>query len=178
MEAAAKGGDSAGGSFVIPDPLLQPMVEFEYEVSFFFFEGEFMYAMYNGEGRNEGSDGASIDTPTVDADAGAPPLPDASDTANRWSLRVYQPTPADMAFALKFVQWNSCSRQIQRVDACRMCSSGESRWGSGVLLLMEVEDYNCWLSLGDLQEQRPELFECFMDRIAASLQAFISAKAD
>ncbi len=177
-------GNSDG--FPIPDPLLQPMIDFSYEVSFFFFEGEFMFAMYNGE-PDEGSNtesGSRIGPSTTDS-AGAGDcaellhssalLPDADETVKRWSLRVYDPTEEDMAFALKFVDWNGCLRQIQRIDACRLRSSdGESR----SLLLMEVEDYNCWLSLGDLQQQRPDLFKHFIDRLAASLHTFIAGNKD
>jgi len=159
----SSGGDSDSSRFVIPDPLLQPMIDFQYEVSFVFFEGEFMYAM-----SNKGSSGGGECAPELSS----------SDAEKRWSLCVYDPTEEDMAFAWKFVRWNDCSRQIQRVDACRLTASafdGEEGDGDGgLLLLMEVEDYNCWLSLGDLLEQRAELFKHFVDRLAASLQAFVA----
>lgn len=39
---------------------------------------------------------------------------------------------------------------------------------------MEVEDYNCWLSLGDLASQRPVLLHKFVDRLAIRLFDFVS----
>ena len=186
MEAAKRGDGGGGGhdGFVISDPLLQPMVAFEYEVSFFFFEGEFRYAMYNGGNagsemlKYEDEDGNPIDADgnPIEATEGPGALLDgASDAAKRWSLRVYDPTEQDMVFAKKFVDWNKCSRQIQRVDACRLRSSDG---GGGSLLLMEIEDYNCWLSLAELLDQRPELFEHFMDSLAASLQTFVAGNVE
>jgi hypothetical protein len=197
MEAAkSDGGDiGTGGGFVISDPLLQPMVAFDYEVSFFFFENEFVYAMYNGGNQPsvevvayEDDDGNPVDADgnPIEATEGSSALPDAaSDAAKRWRLQVYEPTAEDMAFAKQFVDWNRCSRQIQRVDACRLRSSvtpsdggGSGTDGGRALLLMEVEDYNCWLSLAELQEQRPELFEQFMDTLAASLQKFVAGNVE
>ena len=39
--------------------LIQPMIDFSYEVSFYYFENEFMYAMYNGAEEDEG-EGAKL----------------------------------------------------------------------------------------------------------------------
>ena len=135
--------------------LIQPMVEFSCEISFFYFEGDFMYAVSNG------SD--SVADPTVDvADA------QAAATAKRWALTMYDPTTADLEFAQQFVEWNKCHRQIQRIDACRLVATG-------ALLLMEIEDYNCWLSLQDVEEQRPQLLKKFVDRLALSLKNFVTS---
>jgi hypothetical protein len=64
-------------------------VDFEYEVSFYFMDGEFEYAMY------------------------------APDPSARWQLASYDATGADLAFAREFVEWNAIEHGIQRVDACR-----------------------------------------------------------
>ena len=143
--------------------VIQPMVEFLYEVSFFFFNGEFMYAMYNGA---DSSDSSSTSE-------------ELDETAKRWTLRVYDPTDADLEFAQRFVDWNACTRQIQRVDACRICArAGEGVEDAGPLLLMELEDYCCWLSLAELADQRPPLLEKFVDSLAASLKQFAAGDCD
>jgi hypothetical protein len=94
------GADSIGLEFLTRDDLLQrevpsgetliqPAVDFEYEVSFYFMDGEFEYAMYA-------------------------PSPKA-----RWQLAPYEASKADLAFAQEFVEWNAIEHGIQRVDACR-----------------------------------------------------------
>ncbi|MTE18053.1 hypothetical protein F0L17_02685 [Streptomyces sp. TRM43335] len=72
-----------------PDLLVQPKVDFRYEVSFYFVDRDFRYALY------------------------------APDPARRWELERYEPTTADLAFARRFVEWNAVDHGIQRVDACR-----------------------------------------------------------
>lgn len=69
--------------------LIQPAVDFVYEVSFYFINDCFAYAMY------------------------------APDPAKRWALTEYQPTDADLEFARRFIAWNTIRHGIQRVDACR-----------------------------------------------------------
>ncbi|MER5889915.1 hypothetical protein ABT160_39330 [Streptomyces sp. NPDC001941] len=69
--------------------LVQPLVPFLYEVSFYFVGRVFHYALHA-------------------------PDPDA-----RWDLRTYEPTADDLAFAQRFVDWNDVEYGIQRVDACR-----------------------------------------------------------
>lgn len=69
--------------------LVQPRIRFEYEVSFYFIDRAFQYALYA-------------------------PRPD-----RRWELKPYRPTDADLAFAQRFVDWNDIEQGIQRVDACR-----------------------------------------------------------
>ena len=71
------------------DMLIQPAVDFAYEVSFFFLDGAYEYALY------------------------------APDTKARWELVQYAATGADLAFAREFVEWNPMGHGIQRVDACR-----------------------------------------------------------
>lgn len=71
------------------DAIVQPLVDIAYEVSFYFVDHTFVYAMY---------------TP---------------DPAARWQLEPYHPTEADLAFARRFIEWNDIDHGVQRVDACR-----------------------------------------------------------
>jgi hypothetical protein len=71
------------------DVLVQPCVDFAYEVSFYFVDHDFQYALY------------------------------APHTDRRWQLEPYEPTDGDLAFARRFIQWNGLGHGIQRVDACR-----------------------------------------------------------
>ncbi|ACZ88342.1 hypothetical protein [Streptosporangium roseum] len=92
------GADSIGLEFVTRDRLegaafdgvlVQPRVRFCYEVSFYFIDRAFQYALHA-------------------------PRPD-----RRWVLERYAPTAADLEFAQRFVDWNDIDHGIQRVDACR-----------------------------------------------------------
>ncbi|CAM5516820.1 hypothetical protein SAVIM338S_03873 [Streptomyces avidinii] len=90
-----QGADSIGLSFT-PRPdcapgefLIQPRVDFAYEVSFYFVDDAFQYALH------------------------------APDPSRRWELTPYEPTGADLDFARAFVDWNTLDHGIQRVDACR-----------------------------------------------------------
>ncbi len=69
--------------------LVQPLIDFTYEVSFYFIGREFHYAM------------------------------NAPEPTRRWELQHYEPTAADLEFAQRFVDWNDLIHGIQRVDACR-----------------------------------------------------------
>eukprot|EP00392_Amoebophrya_sp_AT5.2_P010275 g10335.t1 len=137
------GGAAAGEGEGARSFLVQPVVAFEYEVSFFFVDDRFVYAVY---------------TP---------------DPEKRWDVREYASaangaglSAPDLAFAAQFVDrsWNGCRRGVQRVDACR-------EKGSGKLFLMEVEDYNPWLSLDKLS---PETKKNFVQTLAESLRRFAS----
>jgi hypothetical protein len=93
------GADSIGLTFVPRDRLAgalapgnllaQPRVDFRYEVSFYFVDDAFQYALH------------------------------APDPARRWALAPYDPTDADLAFARGFIGWNTLDHGVQRVDACR-----------------------------------------------------------
>ncbi|MYR45682.1 hypothetical protein [Streptomyces sp. SID5910] len=95
------GADSLGLRFVPADRvreavraeaghvLVQPRVDFAYEVSFYFVDHDFQYALY------------------------------APDPARRWRLEPYEATPRDLEFARRFIEWNGIEHGIQRVDACR-----------------------------------------------------------
>ncbi|MFJ5775450.1 hypothetical protein [Streptomyces sp. NPDC093094] len=69
--------------------LVQPHIDFAYEVSFYFVDHDFQYALY------------------------------APDPARRWDLQPYEPTAEDLEFARGFIAWNGLEHGIQRVDACR-----------------------------------------------------------
>ncbi|MET8628056.1 hypothetical protein ABZW30_30680 [Kitasatospora sp. NPDC004669] len=69
--------------------LVQPLIRFAYEVSFYFVDDAFQYALH------------------------------APDPEQRWRLERYEPTAADLEFAHRFIAWNTVERGIQRVDACR-----------------------------------------------------------
>ncbi|WP_030153035.1 hypothetical protein [Streptomyces sp. NRRL S-244] len=90
-----QGADSIGLTFT-PHPagpagvnLIQPRIDFAYEVSFYFVDDAFQYALH------------------------------APDPARRWELEPYEATAADLDFARGFIAWNTLSHGIQRVDACR-----------------------------------------------------------
>ncbi|MET8976952.1 hypothetical protein ABZX85_15160 [Streptomyces sp. NPDC004539] len=69
--------------------LVQPRVDFRYEVSFYYIDDTFQYALY------------------------------APDPRRRWALEPYEATDADLEFARRFIDWNTLDHGIQRVDACR-----------------------------------------------------------
>lgn len=134
-----QGADSIGLTFTA-DPsgpagevLIQPRIDFAYEVSFYFVDDAFQYALY------------------------------APDPDRRWELVPYEPTDADLAFARAFIEWNTLSHGIQRVDACRA--------PSGELLLVELEDLNPYLSL-DLVP--PAVQDTFITSLTGSLHAFLA----
>ena len=80
---------SALADLRLGDRLLQPRIDFRYEVSFYYVDDTFQYALH------------------------------APDPGRRWELRPYEPSEADLRFADGFIAWNSISHGIQRVDACR-----------------------------------------------------------
>lgn len=93
-----KGADSVGFRVLradelrgieLNDDLVQPLIQFAYEVSFYFINRMFQYALY------------------------------APNPEKRWALDTYEPGIADLAFAQRFVDWNDVEHGIQRVDACR-----------------------------------------------------------
>ncbi|MCF3962125.1 hypothetical protein [Streptomyces fuscigenes] len=137
------GADSLGLSVVAREALpaadltgmlAQPRIRFRYEVSFYFVDRDFQYALY------------------------------APDPARRWDLVPYEPGADDLAFARRFVDWNTIDRGVQRVDACRT--------QEGRLLLVELEDLNPYLSLDVVAAP---VREAFADRLAASLTAAAAA---
>ncbi len=69
--------------------LIQPLIDFKYEVSFYYLDDVFQYALY------------------------------APDKNKRWELVEYEATPEDLIFASKFIEWNNIQTGITRVDACR-----------------------------------------------------------
>lgn len=135
------GADSIGLTFVprdrldgLPygDILVQPGVDFRYEVSFYYVDDAFQYALH------------------------------APDPARRWVLEPYEPTGADLAFARRFIDWNTLDHGIQRVDACRTQEGG--------LLLVELEDLNPYLSLDRVPDHTRD---AFVTAVTASLHRFL-----
>ncbi|MFF5701778.1 hypothetical protein ACFY7H_04660 [Streptomyces sp. NPDC012794] len=132
-----QGADSIGLTFTATpsgpagEILIQPRIDFAYEVSFYFVDDAFQYALH------------------------------APDPARRWELTPYEPTREDLAFARRFIDWNTLDHGIQRVDACRA--------PSGELLLVELEDLNPYLSL-DLLPQHTR--DSFVESLTASLRSF------
>lgn len=93
------GADSVGMEILTKDELLaanpqgkliQPFVNFQYEVSFYYLNDKFQYALY------------------------------APKKEKRWDLTEYEATQEDLLFAEKFTKWNNMERGITRVDACRL----------------------------------------------------------
>ncbi|MFJ4467792.1 hypothetical protein ACIP2X_10010 [Streptomyces sp. NPDC089424] len=122
------------GGLVHGDILVQPRIDFRYEVSFYFVDDAFQYALH------------------------------APDPRRRWELEHYEATDADLAFARRFIDWNTLDHGIQRVDACRT--------REGELLLVELEDLNPYLSLGLVTDQARDSFVAHM---TASLHRFLAA---
>lgn len=92
------GADSIGLEFLnkkelldrdVEGMLIQPAVDFEYEVSFYFINDTLKYALY------------------------------APDKSRRWELQGYEFSQKDKEFAERFIEWNDIENGIQRVDACR-----------------------------------------------------------
>ena len=85
------------------------------------------------------------------------------DPGRRWELQPYEPTPADLEFAHRFIDWNTLAYGIQRVDACRA--------PGGELLLVELEDLNPYLSLDVLDDGARD---AFVAATARSLRRFLT----
>ncbi|MFB8381596.1 hypothetical protein ACFYZ6_17365 [Streptomyces rubiginosohelvolus] len=83
-EARAELEAAAEGSL-----LVQPRIDFRHEVSFYFVDHDFQYALY------------------------------APDPERRWVLEPYAASAEDLEFARRFIAWNTLEHGIQRVDACR-----------------------------------------------------------
>ncbi|WP_055489220.1 hypothetical protein [Streptomyces sp. TP-A0356] len=137
------GADSIGLDFVPRerladlswgDILVQPRIDFRYEASFYYVDDAFQYALH------------------------------APDPAQRWVLEPYEPTEADLAFARRFIDWNTLDHGIQRVDACRT--------QGGDLLLVELEDLNPYLSLDRVPGPDRDAFVAAM---TASLHGYLEA---
>ena len=95
------GSDSIGIEFFtaeqlekidVTDKLIQPVMPFRYEVSFYFINHDFQYALY------------------------------APNPEQRWKLERYDASAADIAYARTFIEWNDIDYGIQRIDACRMAN--------------------------------------------------------
>jgi hypothetical protein len=74
----------------LENKLIQPFIDFEYEISFYYLNNEFQYALY------------------------------APDKNERWELKEIEVSSEDIKFADQFITWNNIKRGITRVDACRL----------------------------------------------------------
>ena len=93
------GADSIGLEFLTKEELIkkdlnkniliQPAIDFEYELSFYFINDKFEYALY------------------------------APNKEERWTLERYVPSSEEIEFAERFIEWNTIENGIQRVDACK-----------------------------------------------------------
>ena len=119
-EGRIPGAERFGRSRAIPENAKKPAIDFQYEVSFYFIDNKFEYALY------------------------------APDKSKRWILKEYNCTDEDIAFAGRFIEWNTVTHGIQRVDACRT--------NDGELLLVELEDLNPYLSILDVNEKIRHIF--------------------
>jgi hypothetical protein len=117
--------------------IIQPFIDFEYEVSFYFINASFQYALY------------------------------APDKKERWKLERYQPGVDDLAFAERFIAWNTMTHGIQRVDACRT--------KQGNLLLVELEDLNPFLSI-ELVDNKTRAY--FIDNFKNALKDAMTSLID
>jgi len=70
--------------------LIQPFVDFDYELSFYYLDKRLEYSLY------------------------------APNKGRRWDLVEFSPSASDREFAEKFVRWNPQKRGIERIDACRL----------------------------------------------------------
>ncbi|WP_426478079.1 hypothetical protein ACP3T3_00930 [Chryseobacterium sp. CBSDS_008] len=77
-------------SIELSGKIIQPFIDFIYEVSFVYLNDRFQYAVY------------------------------APQKDKRWELIEYIPSASDIAFADQFIQWNHLTRGITRIDACRL----------------------------------------------------------
>ena len=93
-----KGADSIGMDFLTKDELIkentqgkfiQAFIDFKYEVSFYYLNNSFQYALY------------------------------APNKSRRWELMEYEASSKDLEFADMFIKWNNMENGITRVDACR-----------------------------------------------------------
>lgn len=69
--------------------LIQPFIDFQYEVSFYYIDRKFQYALY------------------------------APNKEKRWQMEEYTPSKDDFDFCNTLLNWNNLSHGIQRIDACR-----------------------------------------------------------
>lgn len=102
--------------------LIQPLVPFTAEVSFYYIDNEFQYAL------------------EYKPKKAVPAIP----------AQEFEPSAKDMAFARKFVDWNTLEYGIQRIDALRL--------KDGRLLLLEIEDFSQRLDLPYLKNQTKKRF--------------------
>ncbi len=70
--------------------LIQPFVDFEYEISFYYIDKKLQHVLY------------------------------APNKEDRWALIPFTPSEHDLSFAQQFIEWNPQKYGIERIDACRL----------------------------------------------------------
>ena len=116
----------------LKDHIIQPYIEFTSEPSFFYVDNVFSHA---------------ITTPNRLTDK---------------DIEVYKPTEEELAFAQRFVEWNTLGHGIQRIDAVKT--------KEGKLLLTEVEDLCPYLYIDDIDLETKKVF---LEKVAMSLKMLL-----
>jgi hypothetical protein len=95
--------------------IVQPFINFVEELAFYFLDNTFQYALR------------------------------FKNKLSNHTVKVYQPTKKEIALAQRFVNWNTMSYGIQRVDMLRLKKN--------TLLVNEIEDFCPYLYLEDLPKK-------------------------
>jgi len=69
--------------------IIQPFIDFEYEISFYYIDDKLQYSLY------------------------------VPDKRKRWDQKMFKPTKKEILFAKRFVDWNNMKRGIQRIDVLK-----------------------------------------------------------
>lgn len=130
------------------DYVIQPLIDLEREMSFFFLDNEFQYAV-----RSEVTDKEAGEKLGVHI-------------GNRWKLEEFQPTRNQVEWAYGFIKRTNIPHGIVRIDAASL--------RNGDLKLMEIERDTPLLSLVDKNGDRDvlshETREGFLANLVASLK--------
>jgi hypothetical protein len=109
--------------------IIQPFVAIKHEVSFYYIDGVLQHALYNPE------------------------------STKRWELAPFHPSQEQEDIARTFVNWNTLSFGIQRIDCCIT--------EDNQFLLIEIEDWCPYLSLLEI---KPEIRNHFLKNLVISLE--------
>ncbi len=100
--------------------IVQPLIHFEEELAFYFLDNKFHYALR------------------------------FKNKLQSHTTKLYLPTRKEIVLAQKFVDWNTMSYGIQRVDVLRQANN--------TLLMNEIEDFCPYLYLEDLSKKTQTKF--------------------
>ncbi len=73
-------------NYDISNKIIQPFIDFKYELSFYFLDGVFQHALVSGGPKK------------------------------RWYMKQYEPTSAECVIAQQFIDWNHLPYGLQRID--------------------------------------------------------------